>query len=165
MRVDPSGKVYVQIGASSQGQSHATTLAQICAQMNGWEVEAIPQLPILHHKPTGAGTYLLRHRFRLGMLDYSFGSHPAFELIKCMLRLPESPVFLGAALRWIGFCWCHLCREPRAVSPECVAYLRREQMGRLWSLFGTSKKPASKPAKHPGVSERFTSYQAIEPER
>ena len=35
VRVDPSGKVYVQIGASSQGQSHATTLAQICAQELG----------------------------------------------------------------------------------------------------------------------------------
>jgi carbon-monoxide dehydrogenase large subunit len=35
VRVDPSGKVFVQIGASSQGQSHATTLAQVCAQELG----------------------------------------------------------------------------------------------------------------------------------
>ena len=31
VRVDPSGKVYVFVGCNSQGQSHATTLAQICA--------------------------------------------------------------------------------------------------------------------------------------
>jgi carbon-monoxide dehydrogenase large subunit len=35
VRVDPGGKVFVQIGASSQGQSHATTLAQLCAQELG----------------------------------------------------------------------------------------------------------------------------------
>jgi carbon-monoxide dehydrogenase large subunit len=31
VRVDPSGKVYVFIGVTAQGQGHATTLAQICA--------------------------------------------------------------------------------------------------------------------------------------
>src|SRR6266480_202592 len=35
VRVDPKGKVYVYLGCSSQGQSHATTLAQICAQELG----------------------------------------------------------------------------------------------------------------------------------
>jgi len=35
VRVDPSGKVYVVIGVTAQGQGHATTLAQICAQELG----------------------------------------------------------------------------------------------------------------------------------
>ena len=35
VRVDPSGKIYVYIGCSSQGQGHATTLAQICADELG----------------------------------------------------------------------------------------------------------------------------------
>jgi carbon-monoxide dehydrogenase large subunit len=35
VRVDPSGKVYVYIGCSSQGQGHSTTLAQICAHELG----------------------------------------------------------------------------------------------------------------------------------
>jgi aerobic carbon-monoxide dehydrogenase large subunit len=32
VRVDPSGRVWVFVGVSAQGQGHATTLAQICAQ-------------------------------------------------------------------------------------------------------------------------------------
>jgi glycosyltransferase involved in cell wall biosynthesis len=132
--------------------------AQICAQMNGWDVEALPQLPILHHKPTGAGANLLRHRFRLGRLDYSFGSHPAFELVKCLLRLSERPLLVGAVLRWTGFCWCHLSGEPRAVTPECAAYLRREQTERFLSLFRISKKPSSKSTNHSVTSERLTTY-------
>ncbi len=39
VRVDPSGRVYVFVGVSSQGQGHATTLAQICAQELGVPVE------------------------------------------------------------------------------------------------------------------------------
>ena len=35
VRVDPSGKVYVLIGVAAQGQGHATTLAQVCAQELG----------------------------------------------------------------------------------------------------------------------------------
>lgn len=35
VRVDPTGKVYVYVGCSAQGQSHSTTLAQICAQELG----------------------------------------------------------------------------------------------------------------------------------
>jgi len=35
VRVDPTGKVYVLIGVAAQGQGHATTLAQVCAQELG----------------------------------------------------------------------------------------------------------------------------------
>src|SRR5574341_2549567 len=35
VRVDPSGKVYVYIGVTAQGQGHATTLAQIAAHELG----------------------------------------------------------------------------------------------------------------------------------
>ena len=39
--VDPSGKVYVYIGFSSQGQGHATALAQICADQLGVPLEDV----------------------------------------------------------------------------------------------------------------------------
>jgi CO/xanthine dehydrogenase Mo-binding subunit len=35
VRVDPSGKVFVMIGVAAQGQGHATTLGQICAEALG----------------------------------------------------------------------------------------------------------------------------------
>jgi carbon-monoxide dehydrogenase large subunit len=41
VRVDPSGKVYVLIGVAAQGQGHATTLAQICAQELGAAFEDV----------------------------------------------------------------------------------------------------------------------------
>lgn len=41
VRVDPNGKVYVYVGFSSQGQGHATTLAQICAAELGARFEDV----------------------------------------------------------------------------------------------------------------------------
>jgi carbon-monoxide dehydrogenase large subunit len=41
VRVDPGGTVYVFVGCSSQGQGHATTLAQICAAELGVRFEDV----------------------------------------------------------------------------------------------------------------------------
>ncbi len=41
IRVDPSGKVYVLIGVAAQGQGHATTLAQVCAEELGASFEDV----------------------------------------------------------------------------------------------------------------------------
>jgi len=41
VRVDATGKVYVLIGVAAQGQGHATTLAQVCAQELGAAFEDV----------------------------------------------------------------------------------------------------------------------------
>jgi carbon-monoxide dehydrogenase large subunit len=41
VRVDASGKVYVMVGVAAQGQGHATTLAQVCAQELGAAFEDV----------------------------------------------------------------------------------------------------------------------------
>jgi aerobic carbon-monoxide dehydrogenase large subunit len=57
VRVDPSGKVYVYIGVTAQGQGHATTLAQIAAQELGANFEdVIVQAGDTTQFPFGMGT-------------------------------------------------------------------------------------------------------------
>ena len=107
--------------------------AQICAEMKGWKVEAFPELKIFHHRHTGEGDNLLRHKFRQGRMDYSFGSAPLFEILKCLERLPENPFFAGGISRLMGFTWSYLCRDSRPVSDEFVAFLRREQNEKILS--------------------------------
>jgi carbon-monoxide dehydrogenase large subunit len=41
IRVDPSGRVFVHVGVSAQGQGHETTLAQICAHELGVPIEDV----------------------------------------------------------------------------------------------------------------------------
>ena len=109
--------------------------AQTCAKMKGWGAQALPALVICHHRHTGGGSNVLRDRFRLGRLDYSFGSDPMFEICKCVVRLAETPMVVGALTRLAGFIWSYLCQDERPVSNEFVTFLRSEQKAKMLSLF------------------------------
>jgi biofilm PGA synthesis N-glycosyltransferase PgaC len=109
--------------------------AQQSAKMKGWRAEAIPDLKIFHARHTGAAGNLLKHQFRLGRLDYSFGSNVLFEFMKCALRVWEKPQVMGAMTRFSGFVWSALSREERPVSQEFVQFLRREQRAKILGIF------------------------------
>ena len=101
--------------------------AQTCAKMNGWEVEAFPELKIFHHRLTGEAGNLLRHKFRQGRMDYSFGSYPLFEILKCLAHVSTRPFLIGSLSRLAGFICSWICQDQRPVSEEFIAYLRAEQ--------------------------------------
>jgi poly-beta-1,6-N-acetyl-D-glucosamine synthase len=114
--------------------------AQTSARMMGWSAEAFPELGIYHHRHTGEGGNLVRHKFRQGRMDYSFGSDPIFETFKCLQRLAERPILLGSFARLTGFFWSSIIREPRPVSKEFIAFLRSEQKKKTSSLFNIFRR-------------------------
>jgi glycosyltransferase involved in cell wall biosynthesis len=105
--------------------------AQQCAKMNGWRVQALPELKIFHYRRTGGGSSRLRAHFRAGRSDYAFGSDPLFELLKCARRVFEKPWFIGAATRFLGYTWSSINRKNRPVSAEFVNFLRKEQRAKI----------------------------------
>jgi hypothetical protein len=109
--------------------------AEVSARMQGWTVKAFADLKIMHHRRTGTADSAMRHAFRQGLMDYSVGSLPAFELLKCARRIPEWPVAIGAAARLTGFWWSYFSKQPRLVSPEFISFLRNEQRERLRLFF------------------------------
>jgi biofilm PGA synthesis N-glycosyltransferase PgaC len=114
--------------------------AQTTARMMGWSAEAFPELEIQHHRHTGEGGNLVRHKFRQGRMDYAFGSDPIFETFKCLQRLAERPLLLGSFARLAGFFWSSMIREPRPVSDEFIAFLRDEQKKKTLSLLNISPR-------------------------
>lgn len=117
--------------------------AQTCARMKGWKAEAIPELKVFHHRHTGSSTNLLAHRFRLGKLDYSFGSDPLFEVFKCLRRIPERPFIIGGLTRLAGFALSSIRQESRPVSSDFIQFLRAEQKRKLVALFSNRRGPAT----------------------
>jgi poly-beta-1,6-N-acetyl-D-glucosamine synthase len=105
--------------------------AQISAQIKGWTIAAFPELKINHYRRTGEADNLLRHKFRQGRMDYSLGSDPLFEILKCLQRLPERPLLIGSTARLAGFFWSSIRSDLRPVSDEFVAFLRREQRRKM----------------------------------
>lgn len=114
--------------------------AETAARMKGWHVVAFPDLPVFHHRPTGSAGGFIGGSFREGRMDYSLGFDPLFEIVKSLRRLRGRPYILGTAVRLAGFFSAYLHGEQRAVSADFIAFLRREQRGRvksaLWPLEG-----------------------------
>lgn len=129
------------------------TVAETMARMHGWEVETFPDLEVFHYRPTGtAGAGQIRAKFKAGILAYSVGYHPLFELARCVFRMFDKPPLIGSFSLLAGYCWASLKRYERQVPQDFVRYLRAEQSARLRSLF-LRKGPvgvATQPGVHTG---------------
>jgi len=118
-------------------------IAEITARMKGWQVRTFPAEQVVHLRRMGtAGQHILAARFKEGRQLYGLGSHPLFEFLKCLYRLPERPKVLGSLARLGGYLWACLCRQEAILPPETSEYLHREQVLRVrCALFGT-KRPS-----------------------
>lgn len=112
--------------------------AEVMCRMHGWQVESYADLRVFHHRPTGAAEGRLRSWYRQGLMDFSFGSQPLFEIAKLARRIRSRPFLLGALVRLCAFTGAYFRQEKRAVPEEFVEYLRKEQWGRIWP-FGRTK--------------------------
>jgi hypothetical protein len=108
--------------------------AEVTARMHGWAVRSFPDLRVFHHRPSGTAEGGLRSWYRQGLMDYSLGSHPAFELAKMCARLRSRPPLVGALVRLWAFALASIRRADRPVSDEFIKFLRAEQMARLVRL-------------------------------
>jgi poly-beta-1,6-N-acetyl-D-glucosamine synthase len=120
-------------------------LAQLEAKQAGWQVKAFPELPVHHYRPTSSADGRWRGLFRLGMMDASFGSHPLFEVFKCARRVLENPIILSSFIRYAGYIWWNLTKKSPLIPPETVAYLRNEQLAKLfrWQINAFTKAKTS----------------------
>lgn len=105
--------------------------AQVSLEMMGWTAAAFPDLKIFHHRRTGEAGHLVQHSFQQGRMDYGFGSHPLFEMLKCLRRASTRPFLIGAIARLLGFLWSSVRKEARPVSNEFVGFLRNQQRQRM----------------------------------
>jgi cellulose synthase/poly-beta-1,6-N-acetylglucosamine synthase-like glycosyltransferase len=117
-------------------------VAVTTARMKGWKTRTFTEKTIFHHRSMGTGKgNILMARFRLGKEDYYEGSHPLWELFRAFYQMKFSPRILGGVLILSGYTAAFLQRLDRPVSPELIAFYRREQMQRLRAklagLFGS----------------------------
>lgn len=107
-------------------------VAVTTARMKGWKTRTFTEKTIFHHRSMGTGKgNILMARFRLGKEDYYEGSHPLWELFRAMYQMKFSPRILGGLFMLSGYIAAFLQRTERPVSPELIAFYRKEQMQRL----------------------------------
>ncbi len=108
------------------------SFVEIMARMHGWRVRTFPQLRVYHHgRVTMGGRNVLASRFRKGLISYSLGYHPLFQIAVGVSRMGHRPYFFGGALQIAGYMWAALAGMERTVPTSMVAFLRNEQLKRL----------------------------------
>jgi biofilm PGA synthesis N-glycosyltransferase PgaC len=110
-------------------------MAVTTARMKGWKTKSFREKSFFHHRHMGtAERGILAAMFSYGEKDYYLGGHPVWELFRVAYRITKWPyLFAGLALG-LGYCWAFLRRTPRPVSPELMAFHRKEQMLKLKAI-------------------------------
>lgn len=110
-------------------------VAVTTARMRGWKTRTFTGKSCTHHRQIGTGkSTALLSRFRFGKQDYYLGSHPVWEVFRCIYQTKSKPYVIGAVMLFSGYLWACLTRMDRPISPELVQFRRREQMQRLKRL-------------------------------
>jgi biofilm PGA synthesis N-glycosyltransferase PgaC len=116
-------------------------VAVITARMKGWRTRTFTERICEHHRKIGSAQHgKLRSRYRDGALDYALGGHPLWEVFRTTYQMTKRPYVLGGLSLFAGYVGAAVRRETRPVSDELVAFRRREQMRRLRSMFGGSRR-------------------------
>ena len=111
-------------------------VAVLTARMKGWKTRTFTDKVCLHHRKMGtAQRGKLAVSFKTGALDYALGGHPLWECFRTVYQMTKKPFFIAGLMLGAGYLWAMLRHEARPVSPELVAFRRREQMKRLWKFF------------------------------
>jgi glycosyltransferase involved in cell wall biosynthesis len=125
-------------------------IAVLTARMKGWKTRTFTEKVSMHHRAMGTAQQgMLLARFRNGGKDYAIGNHPAWELFRAVYQMTKRPFIIGGLMIVSGYGWAAVRRAERPVSPELVAFQRREQIERLKRFFTGSGRPSGKREQDP----------------
>lgn len=108
--------------------------AVLTARMLGWRTRTFMDRTMTHHRSMGtAQRGPVGVALRGGHGDYRLGTHPLWELARCLRQVASPRCYLGVA-RLSGYFWAWLTHAPRVVPRELVDFRRKEQLARLSGL-------------------------------
>ena len=110
-------------------------IAVLTARMKGWKTRTFTEKVCLHHREMGTaqhGSFMVR--FKMGIKDYAHGGHPIWEFFRTCYQMTKKPLIVGGLTLGAGYVWALVRRVERPITPEMVAFRRREQMRRLRGL-------------------------------
>jgi glycosyltransferase involved in cell wall biosynthesis len=112
-------------------------IAVLSARMKGWRTQTFTEKTCVHHRPMGLASHKgkMVANFKLGQRQYCLGFHPVWQTFRSGYQMTRKPYVLAGSALLAGYFWALLCRTERPISPELVAFQRRDQMQRLRDFF------------------------------
>jgi len=107
-------------------------IAVITARMKGWKTRTFTDKVCMHHRKLGtAQSGPIKAMFTCGVMDYTMGNHPIWELFRTVYQMSKKPFMLRGLALGAGYLRAAIRRENRPMSCELMEFYRREQMQRL----------------------------------
>jgi poly-beta-1,6-N-acetyl-D-glucosamine synthase len=108
------------------------TAAEIMARMNGWKTRTFEQYPVYENRRTGSATLSpLAAKVKEGRLLHSLGYDFYFFIVRCLYRITDPPIIIGSAAICWGYMESMVKRNPIALPPNAIQFLRSEQRKKL----------------------------------
>jgi poly-beta-1,6-N-acetyl-D-glucosamine synthase len=117
-------------------------IAVISARMKGWKTRTFTDKVSMASPADGHGTRQLSDgQISEWPKDYAIGNHPVWELCRACYQMTKKPVVIGGLMQVFRYVWALVRQVERPVSPELVAFYRREQMQRWKRFFAGNSVP------------------------
>jgi len=119
-------------GYTPSKQGGVDLVVSLKARMHGWETRTFTDKFAVHHRQQGtAEAHKWLVEYYNGRKDFMFGSHPLWEVCRSAYRLTRKPYVLGGCLLLCGYVQAFVTGAEKTVTPDLVAFRRKEQMRRL----------------------------------
>jgi biofilm PGA synthesis N-glycosyltransferase PgaC len=110
--------------------------AVMMARYKGWETQSFHDKVFTHFRTMGTkGRNILSARFIHGQKDYILGNSFYWELLRFVFQMKKKPFLLSGLMIISGYIWCFINRQPKAISPELLAFIRAENAQRSPFLY------------------------------
>jgi biofilm PGA synthesis N-glycosyltransferase PgaC len=112
-------------------------VAVLSARLHGWQTRTFTEKICIHHRQMGTAMQgSLKAKFKVGVKDYTVGNHPLWELARAAYQMKNRPILIGGLTLGLGYYWSLVRGAEVPLSPDLVAFVRKEQVDRLKRLFG-----------------------------
>lgn len=113
------------------------TITCIQARMLGYETHLFTDLVVDHLKPRNISEGgMLRRMWQMGVRDYALGYHPVFEVFKCIGRVKEDPMIVGASAWLCGYFAAYMVKRERMITNNMLRFSEAEQLKRVKEACG-----------------------------
>lgn len=108
-------------------------IAFLRAREKGWQTRTFTEKVCIHHRKVGSAQHSDKYErlLQTGRKDYMLGSHPLWQLARCVYVAKSRPYVVGGALTLLGYLIAMLGGVERTMPEDLVKLRQEDQMRRL----------------------------------
>jgi glycosyltransferase involved in cell wall biosynthesis len=101
------------------------------AMMFGWETRSFKNIVLLHLRPTGKETGLLKYAWRKGTSNYYMGYNPLYLILSSINNFTKKPYILFGLTLFSGYAYSYLTNSEQIEDKNLIDFIKKFQKRRI----------------------------------